>query len=43
MVLTLLERRADDEILEGPERLPVALARRLAQQGLVNIHPEGRP
>lgn len=42
-VLTLLERRADDEILEGPERLRVAMARRLAQQGLANIHPEGRP
>lgn len=42
-VLTLLERRGDDEILEGPERLPVALARRLAQQGLQNIQPEGCP
>lgn len=41
-VLTLLDRRADDEILDGPERLRVALARRLAQQGLANIHPEGR-
>ncbi|MFO0580317.1 MAG: CheR family methyltransferase [Polyangia bacterium] len=39
-VLSLLEQRADDEILEGPERLRVALARRLAQQGLRDLQAE---
>ena len=42
-VLSLLEQRTDDEILEGPEQLRVALARRLAQQGLRDLQAEGRP
>ena len=36
-VITLLQKRSDDEILHGPEPLQVAMARRLASAGLANL------
>jgi chemotaxis protein methyltransferase CheR len=40
-VLELLRTRGDEEILQGPERVQVAMARRLARAGLENL--ERRP
>lgn len=36
-VMTLLAQRPDDEVLNGPEPLQVAMARRLATAGLANM------
>jgi hypothetical protein len=36
-VMALLKTRRDEDVLQGPECLPVAMARRLALAGLENL------
>jgi chemotaxis methyl-accepting protein methylase len=42
-VVSLLEGRPDDDILPGPESLPVTLARRLAEQALHGLRSSDGP